>query len=737
MILRNNLDGTLTDVTALAGLRPPAAPGGSAAFGDFDDDDDLDLVVADPGGPLRLYDNERGGRFTERAGERGVAADGHGIVSVGDYNNDGWLDLLTAPRGGSGVALWLNQGGGRFESDGRPEALLAGASRLLVHDGILLDFDNDGWLDIALAGESPGGEGVIALYRNAAAGRFDDLSHLIPPLPPLRRIVAADFGADGDLDLFASTANGSVRLLRNDGGNANRYLKIRLVGLSTGSGKNNHFGLGAKVEVRAGALYRTVVVDEPEIHMGLGQRPGADVIRVRWPNGVPQNILYSEANQSIVEEQILKGSCPTLFAWNGERFEFVTDILWKSALGMPTGLMARGDALYAPPHASREYLRIPGDALHERDGTYELRVTDELWEIFYIDEIDLIAVDHPDSIDVFVDERFVPPGPEVRLELHQVAERRRPRSATDHLGRDVRPALVASDDVYVGDFEPLRYQGVSELHDLVLDLGDFGPGDPVQLYLRGWIFPTDASINVALSQSQALGTVMPHLQVIGADGTWETAVPALSFPSGKNKTIVQDLTGLFPTSDHRVRIRTNMNIYWDEAFFTVGGVEAPTRLTVLEPAAAELHYRGFSREYRKGGRDGPPWFDYGTVSRDPRWRPLAGRFTRFGDVLALMHEADDRYAIMGPGDELSLRFDATDLPPLPEGWTRDFLIYSEGWLKDSDLNTAAGWKVDPLPFHGMTSYPYGPDQAYPYPDVADTWHTREGARAPRPDTEPR
>lgn len=734
-MLRNNLDGTLTDVTALAGLRQPAAPGGSAAFGDFDDDDDIDLVVADPGGRLRLYDNERGGRFAERAGERGVTADGHGIVAVGDYNNDGWLDLLTAPRGGSGVALWLNQGGGRFESDGRPAALLAAASRFVVHDGILLDFDNDGWLDIALAGESPGGEGVVALYRNAAAGRFDDLSHLIPALPPLRRIVAADFGADGDLDLFVSTADGSVRLLRNDGGNANRYLKIRLVGLSTGSGKNNHFGLGAKVEVRAGALYRTVVVDEPEIHIGLGRRPGADVIRVRWPNGVPQNILYSDANQSIVEEQILKGSCPTLFAWNGERFEFVTDILWKSALGMPTGLMARGDALYAPPHASREYLRIPGDALRERDGYYELRVTDELWEIFYIDEIDLIAVDHPDSVDVFVDERFVPPGPDVRLDLHQVAQRRRPRSATDHLGRDAGPALAASDDVYVGDFEPLRYQGVSELHDLVLDLGDFGPGDPVQLYLRGWIFPTDASINVALSQSQALGTVMPHLQVIGTDGTWETAVPALSFPSGKNKTIVQDLTGLFPTSDHRVRIRTNMNIYWDEAFFTVGAAEAPTRLTVLEPAAAELHYRGFSREYRKGGRAGPPWFDYQSVSRDPRWRPLVGRFTRFGDVLALMHEADDRYAIMGPGDELALRFDATDVPALPEGWTRDFLIYSEGWLKDSDLNTAAGWKVDPLPFHGMTAYPYAADESYPHAEVVETWHTRESAPATRLDGE--
>ncbi len=737
MMLRNNLDGTLADVTEPAGTEGGRASGGSAAFGDFDDDDDLDFVVADPGGALRLYDNERSGRMVERAAERGLAGEGQGVVSVGDYNNDGQLDLLTGPRGGPGITLWHNLGGGRFEADDRPEALLEGTAGFVVHDAIFVDFDNDGWLDIALAGESRSGEGAIRLYHNAAAGRFDDVSHMVPPLPPMRRIAAADFGSDGDLDLFALTADGSGRLLRNDGANANRYLKMRLVGLSTGSGKNNHFGLGARIEIRAGALYRTLVVAEPEVHVGLGQRPQADVVRVRWPNGVPQNILYSGANQSIVEEQILKGSCPTLFAWNGERFEFVTDVMWKSALGMPVGLMARGDAQYAPPGASQEYLRIPGDALRERDGSYELRITDELWETFYVDKVELIAVDHPDSVDVFVDERFVPPGEDVQLELHQVSDRRRPQSASDHLGRDALPALSALDDVYVGGFEPLRYQGVSELHDLVLDLGDFAPAQPVRLYLRGWIFPTDASINVALSQSQVLATVAPYLQVIGDDGEWETVVPALSFPSGKNKTIVQDLTGLFPTADHRVRIRTNMNIYWDEVFFSLGAVETPTRLTVLGPAEADLRYRGFSREFRKGGRHGPPWFDYESVLTEPRWRPIVGRFTRYGDVTPLVEESDDLYPIMGPGDELALRFDASGLPRPPAGWTRDFLIYTEGWLKDADMNTASGWRVDPLPFHGMAEYPYGSGESYPHAEVVAEWHTRESVPASGPDEENR
>ena len=724
VMLRNNLDGSFTDVSARAGVTAPAGLGGSSAFGDLDDDDDLDFVVSTDQG-LRLYDNERLGRMADRADARGLDRRGRGVLSIGDYNNDGFLDLLTASRGEVGVTLHLSSGGLRFDVDQRPSGLLRAATELAIYDAALVDFDNDGWLDVLLVGESADGVGAVKLFRNADAGRFDDVSHLVPALPPLRRVAISDFGDDGDLDIFVSTSDGSVRLLRNDGGNANRYLKMRLVGLSTGSGKNNYFGLGAKIEVRAGGLYQSRVVTGPDIHVGLGRRARADVVRVRWPNGVPQNLFYPGADQSVVEEQILKGSCPFLYAWNGERFEFVTDLMWKSALGMPMGLMAQGDAEYAPPAPSQEYLRIPGDALQLRDGRYEIRVTGELWEVFFIDEVDLLMIDHPDSIDVFVDERFVFAEPDAPLRLHQLSARRRPLSAVDHRGRDVLPALSASDDVYVSDFEPGRYQGVSEVHDLILDLGDFGANEAVQLYLRGWIFPTDASINVALSQSDALGTIMPYLEAINAAGQWETVVPMLSFPSGKNKTVIQDLTGLFATADHRVRLRTNMNIYWDEAFLSVGSTDAPVLVTRLEPETADFRYRGFSRQYRKGGRFGPHWFDYQTVTTESPWRAIQGTYTRYGDVLPLLTEADDRYPIMGPGDELAIHFDAANAPELPDGWTRDFLIYTEGWIKDADLNTADGWRVEPLPFHAMTQYPYGPGEAYPYPELIGLYHTRE------------
>lgn len=723
---RNNLDGTFTDVSARAGTA--AAVGGAeaaAAFGDFDDDDDLDLIISGASS-TRFYDNQRSGVFVDVTEERGITPGGAGVVSVGDYNNDGFLDLLTAVRGGRGLTLQLNDGHGAFQVDERPAALLEGAATLIVHDAAFVDFDNDGWLDVVLVGESgDGGAGIVRLFRSSGPGRFDDVSDIVQAeLPPLRRLAFADFGDDGDLDLFVSAVDGSAHLIRNDGGDGNRYLKMRLVGLSTGSGKNNYFGIGAKVEVRAGGLYQTLVVTGPEIHIGLGQHARADVVRVRWTNGVPQNLFYPNANQSVVEEQILKGSCPFLYTWNGERFEFVTDLMWKSALGMPMGLMAQGETAYAPPMASQGFVRIPGHALRPQDGVYELRITGELWEVFYIDEVELVVVDHPDSVDVFVDERFVFPEPNLPLVLHQVAEQRAPLSAVDGRGIDVLPRLLHADDWYVDELMPDRYQGLSALHDLVLDLGAFPQNASVELYMRGWIFPTDASINVALTQSETLETIMPYLEVVGASGAWVTAVEALSFPAGKNKLVIQDLTGAFPTEDHRVRIRTNMNIYWDHAFFTVGETVAPVKRTTLQPFAADFHFRGFSKLYRKGGRFGPHWFDYESLSTESPWRPIMGRYTRYGDVLELVRESDDIYPIMGPGDEITFRFDAAEAPPLPEGWTRDFMIYTDGWVKDADLNTAEGWRVEPLPFHAMSEYPYGPNEAYPRPDIVQRYHTR-------------
>jgi hypothetical protein len=275
------------------------------------------------------------------------------------------------------------------------------------------------------------------------------------------------------------------------------------------------------------------------------------------------------------------------------------------------------------------------------------------------------------------------------------------------------PALRAADDVYVSNLTPLQYQGVVETHDLVLDLGETAGEPDTYLFLRGWIYPTDASINVALSQQSSIRLASPSLEVRDARGRWRTAVANIGFPSGKDKTIIIDLEGKFPTADRQVRIRTSMQIYWDQAFVARARTDSAIRITTLAPLSADLHFRGFSRMYRKGGRYGPYWFDYGVVTRDSPWRPIEGAFTRYGDVRALLEEADDMYVIMAPGDEMTIEFDARSADSLPPRWKRDFLFYSDGWIKDSDLNTAYGTTVDPLPFRGATSYPYAPGESYP------------------------
>ena len=717
-LYRNNLDGTFTDATASYGL---AATGDARAvvFGDFDGDGRIDLFVAAASGNAMLH-NGGAQRFSDVTAASGLASSSV-AVAVGDYNNDGFLDLFLIGTGGD-ASLWLNKGDGTFTRDTRSARTLAAVRAPAGAAVRFVDYDNDGWLDllVGIGGSAPGTGNRLALLRNDRTGRFIDRSSLIPAA--IRSaggagITVVDADDDGDEDFFITDATGVPHFLRNDGGNSNLAVNVELKALRTGSGKNNDFGIGAKLELRAGDIYQTRVATGRVTHFGLGPHLKADVLRIEWPNGVPQTIYLPGSDQDVVESEMLKGSCALAYTWDGTRFRFVTDAMWRSALGMPLGLMGSTSA-FAPAGASREYVRIPGDALRPRDGKYVMQLTEELWETAYADQVHLVAVDHPDSVSIFVDERFVPPGP-VALRLYNVVRQARhyPESAVDERGNDVLPALRANDDVYVSNLTPTRYQGVVETHDLVMDLGA-GAGRPgTFLFLRGWIYPTDASINVALSQQQGIKLASPSLEVRDASGRWRTVVPDIGFPSGKDKTVIVDLAGRFPTSDHHVRIRTNMQIYWDEAFVAADAATSPVKTTTLTLISADLHYRGFSRMYRKGGRYGPYWFAYDDVTKDSPWRPIEGRFTRFGDILPLLKAPDDMYVIMGPGDEATLQFDASSAASLPPRWTRDFLLYTDGWIKDSDLNTAFGTTVEPLPFHAIQAYPGARGDSYPSDDA--------------------
>ena len=715
-VYRNNLDGTFTEAAAGLGLAGDDAAH-DAVFADFDRDGRIDVFIPNEQGSDVLLHNGGAERFSDVTTQSGLGSSGgSGAVAVGDYNNDRFLDLFIVGRQGGMPRLSLNEGDGTFVADGRSNAALQVLRSVAGSAAAFMDHDNDGWLDLVVVGGPTGSGGVsrgLFFFRNDGTGRFVDRSILIPESArtvPGRAIAVSDADDDGDEDIFLIDGAGVPRLFRNDLGNSNLAAAVELKALRTGSGKNNTFGIGARLELRAGDIHQTRVATSRVTHFGLGPHLKADVLRVEWPNGVPQTVYFPGTDQDVVEQEMLKGSCAFVYAWDGTGFRFLTDAMWRSALGMPLGLMG-GASAFAPAGASQEYVRMPGEALAPRDGRYILQLTEELWETAYADEVELLAVDHPDSVDVFVDERFVPPGP-VTLRLFQVAQRMAPVSAVDERGNDVRPALRESDDVYVTNLTPLQYQGVVEPHDLILNLGPTAGSPGTALFLRGWIYPTDASINVALSQQSAIELTAPALEVRDATGKWRRAAD-IGFPSGKDKTIVIDLAGKFPTADHHVRIRTTMQIYWDQAFVGRTLENSPVKITRLAPVSADLHFRGFSRMYRKGGRYGPYWFDYDDVAKDSPWRPIEGAFTRFGDVLPLLTDADDKYVIMGPGDEATIQFDASSATVLPRGWKRDFLLYTDGWIKDSDLNTAFGTTVDPLPFHGARAYPYAAGDAYP------------------------
>ena len=713
-VYRNNADGSFALFPNAAGIQQG---GTDAAFADLDDDGRTDVFVASTSGTHGLFRNDAVRGFTRTAD----TIQGPGPVAIGDYDNDGAIDLFV---GGTGGGLWHNSGTGTFTRDARGPAVPAPAAALF------LDYDNDGWLDLLTAGA-----GGASLLHNNRAGRFEGRTVLFPG--HIGPVLVSDLDGDGDQDILLGDGKG-IHFLRNDGGNAHLGMRVQLTALRTGSSKNNTFGIGSKLEVRAGELYQTRVVTDRITYFGLGTHLKADVLRVQWTNGVPQTIYIPGTDADVLELEQLKGSCAFLYTWDGKQFRFVTDVMWRSALGMPLGIMASreqgagsGAMKYAPAGASLEYVRIPGEALKAKNGRYIIQVTEELWETAYVDQLRLVALDHPDSVEVFVDERFPPVaggGPQLRL--FQAAHRRLPLSALDGRGADVLADLREHDYRYVSNLTPLRYQGLTEPHALILDLDEAAGKPGTFLFLRGWIYPSDASINVALSQQQLLRAEMPVLEVRDARGRWVSR-GTIGFPAGKDKTVVIDLAALFPTRDHHVRLRTSMQIYWDQAFVAEdmgagsrGQGAGVARITTLEAKTADLHYRGFSRMYRRGGRYGPHWFAYHDVTRESPWRPIAGTATRFGDVRPLLERADDQYIVMVPGDETTVEFDATQVTEPPPGWTRTFLLYSDGWIKDSDLNTAYGTTIAPLPYHAIRSYPYAAGDSYPA-DLARQRYQRE------------
>ena len=704
-LYRNGLEGPLTPVGHLAfgGSGPTGMT--AVATSDLDRDGDLDLVAVGPQSAAWL-DNRRQGELAPGPTGALGSISGHAIAT-GDLDGDGWPEVVVA--GDAGVAAF------RYDTAGFVSMSLPAIGP--VSSVVALDLDNDGRLDLAAGGPS----GVVVLHQGENG--FD--AETLDGSPSTRALTSADLDGDGDLDLAASGPDG-LYWLENDGGNRNGWLSVGLRGLAKGNSKNNIFGLGSSLEVRVGGAYQFREAQGGITHFGLGTQRHADILRVVWTNGVPQNRFQVARDQSIVEEQLLKGSCPFLFAWDGEQVAFVTDLLWGAPIGLPVG-----PGVYAGTDPS-ELVMIPGAM--PRNGRYDLRITEELWEAAFFDAVRLWIVDHPPTVEVASNLKIVP-GQAVPEAVRASRNVRPVARAWDGRGADVTSRVATPDHVYADGFERSRWQGLAARPwTFTFDLGE-APEAPIRLHLDGWIFPTDASLNLALAQ-RGLAPEPPRLEVETPGGGWALLLETMGFPAGKTKTMVIDTPAL-PPGAQRLRIVTSQWLSWDRIAWTkTPADELPVVRATLAPSVATVGFRGFSA-MRRRAPNAPHDFDYARVSPDSPWLPFPGHYTRYGDVRELLEHPDDRSVILATGDELRLIFDASMIEPPPDGWDRTVFLESHGWDKDADRNTGRGRQVEPLPFRAMTSYPYGPEERFPLSPLLDAYRRNWLTRVVEPYVDPR
>jgi len=718
-MLRNNgfEDNGFTDITSTA--RVDTAMGRALAIAptDFDNRRDVDLLIAGGTRGALLYRNMRDGTFRDASADVALPQrEGVTTLAVADVNKDGYPDMFFGSRG-TGV-LALSDGKGRFQ----PSAVPGEANATIAAQ--FIDYDNDGLLDLFTLSERG-----ARIFRNIGDGWAElsaaaRLSALTPSTnATFQSMAVGDLDGDGDDDVVIRESDGRLRVWRNEGGERNPSLRVRLTGRVS-----NRSALGAKVDLRAGSLRQTIetasaspAIGPADVLFGLGSRTAADAIRVLWPSGIvqaetPSATAARASVLPITELDRKPSSCPYLFTWNGTRFEFVTDFMGGGEMGDWVA-----PSVWNQPDPD-EYVRIGDDQLKPRNGRYELRITNELEEVLFVDRLQLVAVDHRADTAIYPNEGLRQP-PRDPFKPISTRSARPLRSAIDEHGHSVLSRLASIDRRYPDDFGLVPIRGYAAPHSLTLDLG---PGsDSTVLLLTGWTDYAFSNDNVAASQAR-IEMSPPSLQVRDVSGAWRTVIADVGFPVGRPQTIAVNLAGRFLSRSREVRILTNMRVYWDQIQVADSDASAP-KLTRLGPVSADLHWRGFSREVTPDGRE-PIGYDYDHVSTITPWKMFVGRYTREGDVRELVRSVDDMFAISRPGDEIALSFDATALPPLPSGWSRSFLLYAHGYSKEMNPRSASPDTVGPLPFRAMTKYPYGPDEHYPdtarYREYLDRYNTR-------------
>ena len=730
VLWRNNGNKTFTEWTDPTGL------GGSgktnaAILTDFNNDRAVDIAVTGDGPAPLIYVNPREGKYPTQALYSGgeqfketpalevATLSGRNVVklpatvgiAVLDYNKDGWMDIAVTHAGAPGLTLWRNvEGpnhiGRRFE---RVELPLHDATRGWGVTAV--DIDNDGWIDLAAVLETKAGP-QVRVFRNRGDGTFEDVSRalgldrvkLIAP----RGLIAVD--DNGAADLIVTQLNAPPVLLRNVGGNKNHSVHLDLIGFA-----DNKTALGVKVEIFASGHWQKWELagasgyqtqGPPQILVGLGDANDIDLLRILWPTGVLQDEIDLPHQPVIAMKEVDRrgSSCPVLFAWNGHKYKLVTDVIGAAVVGHWFTPTRRNT-----PNPG-EWIKVDGDALAPVKGKLSLRFMEPMEEVNYIDQLRLVAVDHPESVEVNPDERFLDDPPFASGRVVATEGARLPVGAWDGEGRDVLDLLSKRDHKFASGFTPLPYDGFANIHALTLDLGEIQQSAQLRLLMTGYVNYFSAT-SLYAAWKAGVKPISPYVEAQMPNGEWKRIADDVGFPAGLERTIVVDLSGKLPAGARRIRLVTNLEIYWDQVLID-NNVEGEARTAEVPLSLATLHFRGYPKQI-EGASPGDLDYDYDRVSLTGPFQHERGSYTRMGDVTPLLKSIDDRFVIFGSGEEIAAEFDATKLPAMPAHWKRDYFFYANGFVKDMDWWDASPFTVAQLPFHKMSAYPYPDSEEYP------------------------
>jgi Tfp pilus assembly protein PilF len=690
-LLNNNRDGTFRLLTAELGGVLGQSWVRSATVADLDQDRAADLVLVGVQPPNQLVRNQLGWAYQPVPGTASLCAAELIAVVAADADADGRSELYTLDHAGA-LARWHDDGG-----EWRATTLSADAEPAAADTLAIADVDGDGSLDAVLCHST--GFRVVALSTGAELARWHEggapfSAWALVTLDPRRgpALVGWRVGGPpmlwspgpGRFEFLAVTASG-----REDEANAVR---------------SNASGIGTRLALRTGSRWTVVGGVRRDsgpgqslqpIAFGLGGAERADFLALDWSDGVYQTELELGAGglHRIVETQRQLSSCPVLFAWDGARFAFVSDLLGVGGIGYATGPHE-----YAPERP-REALLLPPGLPNPDNGQLTVRLDEPMEEVTYLDRVSLVGYDLPPGWSVTLDERMATGGPEPTGAPVFYRRMIGPEGAVNERGEDVTAAILTRDQraAPVGPIDPRFIGRLAGEHVLTLELGAAVEQDRSTAWLLadGWVEYPYSQTNFAAWQAAA-DYHPPTLEARGTDGVWRTVLPSFGYPAGMPRQMTVPLPPL-PPGTRALRLRTNQEIYWDRLalIFAEACPEAIRHEAVL--IAAELDQPGFAR--RSDHPQRRPEYNHERCA--PLWdtRVQAGFYSRFGDVTELLATLDDAVAIFGAGEGVRLAF-ATPPSAPPPGWTRTWVLDARGWCKDMDLYTRDGATVEPLPAAG-------------------------------------